>query len=224
MGWFCSRRNGKVGYRMQWRANSIDDDDDAAIASIPSQRPGQIGNGATQQTIVTGDDRSMGGDYHTGILTGDILQSPKTEVWYDTLRPNAGFPLPIMADNQYGDKVADGVNDLSPTIMDSTYRVPEREQPTLTRFSSHPSSVQEPIPWDTTLGAWPWTGDKAALQRPVASTPELIDVPSNGTPYPGGNASEISNTPSYEPMPLTFRAPPEPWATGRDGYYVDSGE
>lgn len=170
----------------------------------------------------------------TILLTGDepgkpgasIVQSPKTDTWYDTLRPNAGFPLPIMSDREYANNTNDipsnGDNDQFD--IPSKGRLTERALGVLTRLSGHPSSVQTPRPFDTVMGRKEWSGSKASMQRPVAANPLVFDSDIvNGIPSPTGsnNADHVDYT--LSPRPLTFRVTPEPWDTGDDGYYVDSG-
>ena len=150
--------------------------------------------------------------------------------WYDTLRPYAGFPLPIEADIDAANKTND--YSLTSTVEDFGYLangdtriVAEKLKQVATRPSRFPSTSQPTRPWDVLLGAWPWTGDKLSLQRPLASTPTQFDsdlVDALPTPT-GTNFVEMPNTPNFAPYPVTFRAPPQPWDTGTTGQYVDGG-
>lgn len=161
-------------------------------------------------------------------------------VWYDSLRPNAGYPLPVPVENgvasQYessNDFAAIAANedfgiddfyrfgqpDLNPTnsrITERTFDVPVewKAQPTF------PAQIQKIRPWDRVMGAWPWKGTKDAVPVEV-SPPNYYAYPlPNGIPSPAGAAGAmVPNTPSLSPQPLTWRVMPQQW----DDDYVYSG-
>jgi len=185
-------------------------------------QPGDVESQAVA-TDVTGTTLEAG----NGAL---IVQSPVPKSWYATLREFAGFPLPIMPDKEYGDLTNDVVGDTINSRTNIISRIGEwfvNEKPLQfpSRDSVMPSEQSAIRPWDTALGAFPWSGDKVSLARPLATTPltfesDLYDALPSPT---GTNSADVPNTPSMYPQPLTYRIPAEPWDTANDGYYVDSG-
>lgn len=163
-------------------------------------------------------------------------------VWYDTPRPNAGYPLPVPADNgtystmeQSNDFAALQANKDFPIDAYTRFgqpnnnpddrRITERTFDTPVPWKANPTfpaQIQEPRPWDRALGAWPWTGTKAAISQPVTSLPNYYPTPLvNGVPSPGGAArATIPNTQALTPQPMTFRIMPQQWDTD----YVYSGQ
>jgi hypothetical protein len=198
----------------------------------------------------TGDGAVYGGNIFGGIqyadstdlMPPDFSQTEGGQIkieqhgagsWYSTLRRWAGFPLTGIDDMSYAsatnDIIGDTANDIAPlTIGVGVRRIMEAAMDLPSRFSGHPISTQEVRPWDTTLGAWPWSGDKDELERPVVSTPLFFGEPlEDGLPSPTGAAGAMwPNTGSLDPNPLTWRVAPSPWDTGQadgDGTYIDSG-
>ena len=150
--------------------------------------------------------------------------------WYDTLRPQAGYPLVGVSDktwaNATNDVIGDNVNDVQPLMVPVGVReIPERAIGIPMRLSGHPVTSQIPRPWDTVMGAWPWSGDKAAASQPVVSSPLFFGDPiKDGLPSPTGAAgSMVPNTPSLDPNPMTWRAQPSPWDDGTGDSYIDAG-
>lgn len=235
-----------------WRASDIAyDDPDAGISSAPATAGKYVGAAFQQQTayganLTDDEDRvtyeasiatltdnidahGLGADYATGTPGNPVVFGNKEDVWYDTLRPNAGFPLPIVGDVEYGnatnDVMGDTVNEDIGNIADpNVYSVPEKPKQYPSRVSAMPAEIQHTRPWDILMGMFPWSGAKVALQRPSATTPITFEEPiTDAIPSPGGSAADVPNTPNFSPYPLTFRAPPAPWDTANDGEYVDSG-
>jgi hypothetical protein len=164
-----------------------------------------------------------------------------TGEWYDQVRPNAGYPLPVPV--EYGiasqfkpanDQAAlaanvsfpidDYVRFTQPDLNPTDSRITERTFDTPVPWKANPTfgaQIQEPRPWDRVLGAWPWNGNKAAISQPVTSLPLFYPQPlADGIPSPSGAANAtVPNTPSLSPSPMTFRIIPEQW----DSDYVYSG-
>lgn len=150
--------------------------------------------------------------------------------WYDTLRPQAGYPLVGVPDktwaNATNDATGDNVNDVQPLMVPvGTRIVAESPVDVPMRLSGHPATSQVVRPWDTVLGAWPWSGDKAAAAQPVVSSPLFFGDPiKDGLPSPTGAAgSMVPNTPSMDPNPMTWRAQPSPWDDGTGDSFIDAG-
>lgn len=206
-------------FQQQTRGGSNLNDRTDYLAGIES------GDASSQVTVPDfGDDSYEAGN---GAL---IVQSPVPKSWYATLREFAGFPLPIMSDKDYGNATNDVVGDTINTPTNLISRIGEwfvNEKPLQipSRDSVMPSEQSAVRPWDTTMGAYPWSGDKVSLARPLATTPLVFDSDLyDALPSPTGtNRADIPNTPSMYPQPLTYRVPAEPWDTADDGYYVDSG-
>lgn len=145
------------------------------------------------------------------------------------VRPWAGFPLSGTSDveqaNKTNDVIGDTINTEWPYLVKPGERtISEQALDIPDRMSEHPTQSQEVRPWDVVMGAWPWTGEKAAQQRPVSAQPLNFDRPiPNAIPSPtgAGRASYMVN--DLDVKPLTFRTAPAPWDTGTDGTYVDSG-
>lgn len=166
---------------------------------------------------------------------GTFLQSEPNPDWYDTLRPNAGFPLPVQNDEQYsfetGDEMGSRFGIQTDFLVEpGTRLVPERALDIPWRESMHPATIQAPYTdWDTALGATEWTGQKAAMQRPIADPGPWFNEPLyDQVPSPTGAGAAMTSPYSYDyyPQPMTFRAPPSPWDQGENelnGYYVDGG-
>lgn len=167
----------------------------------------------------------------TSLFTG-VTYGEEQDIWYDTLRPTAGYPLIAVPDMVYAnatnDVVGDTVNEEIDPLLPLDFRlIMEKSKDYPSRLSGHPAELQAERPWDIVMGAWPWTGEKAALQRPVATTPLTFDtgivdsspVSSTGT----RNADQQSGMSNVDPYPVTYRFTPIPWDTGDSGYYVDSG-
>lgn len=168
--------------------------------------------------------------------------SPIGSTWYDSERPNAGYPLPALADtstasqmeqaNDFAAVAANqdfGIDDFhrfgQPNLNPTNSRITERsfDIPLMGKeVPTFPAQIQHVRPWDRVMGAWPWTGTKDAVSQPVTSLPLYFPDPlTDGVPSPGGavNAT-IPNTPSLMPQPMTFRVIPEQWDTD----YVYSGQ
>ncbi len=150
--------------------------------------------------------------------------------WYDTLRPQAGFPLNGVSDkawaNATNDVIGDNVNDVQNLMVPiGTRVVMERSLQQPMRLSGHPITTQVERPWDTVMGAWPWSGDKANASQPVVSSPLFFGDPiKDGLPSPTGAAgSMVPNTPSLDPNPMTWRAQPTPWDDGTGDSFIDAG-
>jgi hypothetical protein len=164
---------------------------------------------------------------------GVIQEGDEQNQWYDTLRPQAGYPLALQSDVDEANST--GVHSPNLSVTSDGYLntpgygrllIPEKPVQVADRESRHPAEITSTRPWDVLMGAWPFTGLKTAMQRPVAATPLTFDSPLvNALPSPTGTqGADIPNTPNYNPYALTFRAPPEPWDTANNGQYVDSGQ
>lgn len=179
-------------------------------------------------------------NYSTVLPKGNIPVPPGSQVvvqsqgeWYDTLRPNAGYPLNQEDDLVYaaitGDVAPDKQRNFNKLTSDTERLVPEKPQQWTERLSREPASEQEPYRlWGTALGAWEWTGEKAAQDRPVADPGNWFALPlQDGIPSATGAAGAMSADYDLSARPLTFRAPPTPWDVGENGdngYYVDGGQ
>lgn len=162
---------------------------------------------------------------------GTAAVVPSQKSWYDTLRPYAGFPLPGTNDNEYAlltDETEPIVRAEYPgvtlTYIDRTLQLPDRRVKDIPdKAPRQPASPNDERPWDIIMGAWPWTGDKAAMQQPVASMPRFYaeGIP-GGIPSPGGTQPTVPNTVDLTPYPLTWRLSASPFDTGQAGY-MDAG-
>jgi hypothetical protein len=161
--------------------------------------------------------------------------------WYDAVRPNPGYPLPVphdaagyseMPDANDGYAMAagydfpiDGYQRFGqPDLVAVGHRITERTLDTPVEWKRNPTfpaQIQRPRPWDKYLGAWPWTGTKAATNQPVVSPPLYFATPlADGVISPGGAINATTpNTPSLSPQPMTYRIMPEQWADN----FVQSG-
>lgn len=204
------------------------DDRVSYLADIDTLEPTTI-------SIGLGDDPNGDGDalqqtYGGTSIFGGVQYAERMDDWYDTLRPTAGFPLPAVSDIEYsnatGDFTGGSVNeDTSLLIGDDVRMIDEKPKQHIARLSEHPIEVQHERPWDVALGQWPWTGDKAALSRPVAASPMQFKTPLEdaiASPTGTSNADGLG-TADLSPRMVTYRFVPAPWDTTDDGYYVDSG-
>ncbi len=166
-----------------------------------------------------------------GSIFGGLQYGNREDEWYDTLRPQAGFPLPLASDTEEANRTSVYASDIvnEPSEPNGAYstdghRITERSFNEPSRVSAMPAEIQPSRPWDIVMGAFPWTGTKVTMQSPTAASPQTFASPLlDAIPSPTGMGT--ADTPSYylNPNPLTFRTPPEPWDTGSDGFYVDSG-
>ena len=151
----------------------------------------------------------------------------------DNGRPRIGYPLDHRSDVDYANGTNDVVGDtthvLMPGLLPPNMRlVMEKPLQEVYRISTMPAEIQHTRPWDIVAGAWPWTGEKVALQRPSATAPLTFSAPlHDAIPSPMGT-SGADVGPNFihmnvYPTPMTFRVPPEPWDVRNDGTYVDSG-
>lgn len=208
----------------------MDNDDDRVtyLADISTQEPVSV-------SVGLGDDPNGDGDalqqsYGGTSIFGGIQYAERQDVWYDTLRPQGGFPLPAVPDIEYanatGDFTGGTVNDETALIIgDDARMIDEKPKQHISRLSEHPIETQHERPWDVTMGQWPWTGDKAALSRPVAATPmQFLSPLLDAIPSPTGTSNADGlGTADLSPRLVTYRFVPAPWDTTDDGYYVDSG-
>lgn len=176
---------------------------------------------------------------HVGVPGAATPQRPGA--WYDTLRPQAGYPLPLMSDQTYADITGDqngtpfGQHD--PYLVDVGDRIVAEkplDMPTIisggaviSRKSMPPSTDQAIYEeWDTVMGAQLWSGQKDALERPIADAgPWYTQAIRDGIPSPTGSSAMYVDNHVYA-EPLTWRAPPTPWDQGLNednGRYVESG-
>jgi hypothetical protein len=161
--------------------------------------------------------------------------------WYDNPRDNPGYPLPVphdaggyseMPSANDGFAMAAGqsfpidayVRFEQPELVADGYRITERTLDIPVEWKRNPTfpaQIQRVRPWDKFLGAWPWTGTKAATNQPVVSPPLYFPNPlPDGVVSPSGAANAtIPNTPSLSPQPMTYRIIPEQWADN----FVQSG-
>lgn len=167
---------------------------------------------------------------------GAAQQSPNDGAWYATLRPHAGYPLPVVPDEVYAEVTTDVVaadvyGATDPLLVAPGVRLLEEKPLDMpSRLSMQPSSEQEPYKdFDTILGQTSWSGMKRAIERPIAdSGPFYEEVLTGRIPSPTGAGGSMVQPYSYDlyPQPMTFRAPPVPWDQGvnaDNGYYVDGG-
>jgi len=161
--------------------------------------------------------------------------------WYSSLRPNAGYPLPIPVDGSPSSVYSD-VGDVEYAAMtDETEPMVRREIPPLTytdrtlqlpdrrvkdipdKEARSPASINDERPWDIIMGAWPWTGQKSGMQQPVASLPRFYaeGIP-DAIPSPAGTGPTVPNTVNLTPYPLTWRLAASPFDTEQAGY-MDAG-
>ncbi len=177
---------------------------------------------------------------------GEIVQSEETGLWYDTLRPNAGYQLPSwQSDEVYaavtGDTISQPYGVTDPLLVEIGERLLDpsplasvvtmfNDGSTQVRLSREPSTPQAFYNlWDTALGAENWDGRKAAMNRPVADPgPWFEQAIVGGIPSPTGAGGSMVANNSFElaAEPMTFRAPPEPWDTGpnnANGRFVNGG-
>ena len=181
--------------------------------------------GLGQDTDGVGLQSVYGGTVFSGLTYGD-----RQDNWYTTERPNAGFPLSNESDTEYANRTNDMAGD---TVSEEVqylatvgqHNISERALNMPQRFSAHPAEVQAVRPWDIVLGSWPWTGEKASMQRPSAATPQTFNTALPDPMPTGGGTSNADLVGQYNvlPRPLTFRLPPEPWDIANDGSFVDSG-
>lgn len=156
--------------------------------------------------------------------------------WYWSLRPHAGYQLPLAPDDVYVTITGDAATAEAYGATDPLLQTPgerlimERALDIPSRLSMQPSSEQEiNLTWDDTMGSQEWSGDKQAMERIIAdSGPWYNQSIPNSIPSPTGAGGAFTDPFAYDlfPQPLTFRSPPTPWDQGENhnnGYYVDSG-
>lgn len=161
--------------------------------------------------------------------------TPNTSLgWYSEtdFRPYAGFPLTAVPDEEYAlaygetmPVVRQEYPDGTLTYIDATRLLPDRRTKDIPdKEPRNPASPNVERPWDITMGAWPWTGQKNTMQQPVASMPRFYPDPiPDGIPSPtGAMFATIPNTVDLAPHPLTWRLMPTPYDTGQAGY-MDAG-
>lgn len=217
--------------------------------AVYSERPG-VPNALDMQSDAVPATQKVGGwvgvpEGQPALATDPAMgYSPMPSVsgvWYDSLRPNAGYPLPVPVDSGAASQfkpgndtaalaanedfgIDDYVRFTQPNLNPSNGRITERTFDIPVPWKAEPSfpaQIQKPRPWDRLMGAWPWTGTKTAVSQPVTSLPNFYtsDLP-DGIPSPSGAArASVPNTPSLAPSPMTFRVIPEQW----DQDYVYSG-
>lgn len=171
---------------------------------------------------------------NVAVMGATIVQSTNDGQWYDTLRPAAGYQLPVMNDRTYAlitdDQMGEPFGQHDPYFVEPGVRVvAEKPLDIPNRLSAEPSTEQHPYTgFGSALGQWEWSGMKAAQERPVAdSGPWFTDALTDKVPTPTGAGGPMVGD-GYEvyASPMTFRAPPVPWDQGtnqENGYYVDSG-
>lgn len=202
------------------------------------------------------DVDSTGNSVHGGVVFGPVVQQPNpnmdgnvpartdapgsaipsiTGTWYDTLRPNAGYQLPLASDDTYvavtDDEMGEPYGQHDPLLVPiGEHYVPEKPIQVPSRNSTQPSTEQHPYKlFGFQLGSWEWSGQKAAQERPIADSGPYFEQPlADRLPNPGGAGGAMTDDQAYNlyPQPLTFRAPPTPWDIGPNsvnGFYVDSG-
>ena len=184
--------------------------------------------------IAYAEDPSPGPEpSYTDTISGTAAQVPNQGGWYATLRPYAGTPYPGTSDEEYAlvagetEPVVRGEYPSTLTYIDATRDLPDRRVKDIPdKASRNPASPNDERPWDITMGAWPWTGQKAAMQQPVTSMPRFYPDPlpkDVGIPSPTGAAGGMwPNTVDLTPYPLTWRLTPSPYDTAQAGY-IDSG-
>jgi hypothetical protein len=169
------------------------------------------------------------------VLGGNVIQSTNQGEWYDTLRPHAGWALPVGNDQQYafetGDSMGERFGETEPFEVEPGVRiVAERALDIPWRESMHPATPQAVYEdWDLALGSVEWSGQKASQGRPVADPGPWFNEPLYDSIANAGGAGGAMTNPeayNYYPQPMTFRAPPSPWDQGENelnGYYVNGG-
>ena len=168
-----------------------------------------------------------------GTVFGGISYGVEANTGPDDGRPRIGYPLDHRPDMEYANATNDVVGDTvlaqMPQLLPPNVRyVMEKPQQEVYRASLMPAEIQHTRPWDIVAGAWPWTGEKVALQRPSATAPLTFQTALHDPiPSPMGT-SGADVGPNFIHMnvyttPMTFRVPPEPWDVRNDGTYVDSG-
>lgn len=205
----------------------VDPNDDRVTfeAGIHSESPQ-----AFSHTLPADNDGVGTSSVYGGLTFSGVSYGPVADTGPDNGRPRVSFPLSHESDIAYANRTNDMAGG---TIMDEMdllvrpfeFTVPEKSIQQPYRFSMQPAEIQMPRPWDTIAGAWPWTGEKVALQRPAAASPFVFLQPlENAIPSPTGtNNADGQGHMNVTPYPMTFRLPPEPWDTRDDGTYVDSG-
>lgn len=147
-------------------------------------------------------------------------------------RPWAGLPVSYQSDAEYAAHTDDMMQNgpsrmVQPTHLDGPIGVlflTERTIGVPSRVPYMPSSQPTIRPWDTFMGAFPWTGRKSAQRSPVAGQPfNTDDSIHNDMPSPTGAGGPVTMDNVVHVRPMTFRTAPSPWDTGTDGTYVDSG-
>ena len=171
---------------------------------------------------------------YTDTISGTAFTVNTSSGWYseEQFRPSAGFPLIAVPDQTYADVFSETAPvvrqeypDETLTYIDTTRQLPDRRVKDIPdKAPRHPASPNDERPWDITMGAWPWTGQKATMQQPVASMPRFYPDPlPDGIPSPTGAAfAMVPNTIDLSPHPLTWRLMPTPYDTGQAGY-IDAG-
>lgn len=206
----------------------VDDKDDRVTfeASIYSDSPQAFSIGLGSDMDGVGRSSVYGGLSFHGVSYGELADTGPNDG-----RPRIGFPLSHESDEAYasrtGDMAGATVNDEHPLLLTAgEYLVPEKPIQLPYRLSRHPAEIQHEMPWDITMGSFPWTGEKVALQRPYATSPMTFDTPLlNALPSPTGTSGSDISIGAYnlEPRPLTFRITPDPWDTDNNGQFVDAG-
>ena len=225
------------------RVDYMAGEDGAPISTLQYSLPADV-NGVGQDAVYGGltfrgityganpvsDGNNVAVFHAASDSAAPMIQANVPGFWYDTLRKAAGFPLPAVADKVYGnatnDVIGDNVNDVRPLEVPVGERiVMEKAIGIPMRYSGHPVTNQVERPWDVLMGAWPWSGDKAASSQPVTAAPLFFGDPiKDGLPSPTGAAgSMVPNTPSLDPQPLTWRVQPSPWDDGTGDSYIDAG-
>ena len=168
-------------------------------------------------------------------ISGTAAKAPTQSGWYTTLRPYAGTPYPGTNDEEYAlvtgetEPVVRGEYPSTLTYTDGTRDFPDRRVKDIPdKASRNPASPNDERPWDIIMGAWPWTGQKVAMQQPVVSLPRFYPEPVNEemrTPALTGAGQPYGmwpNTIDLTPSPLTWRLSPSPYDTAQAGF-IDAG-
>ncbi len=134
------------------------------------------------------------------------------------------YPLPVTADGRdstYAEAINETYEINQAALVGPHPIAMASDRPLLTERSrgrdDRPSTMSLAMdrlirPFDKLLGAWPWSGEKAAQERPTAALPTFYgEMIRNPVPSPGGYMPTIANTAPLTPQPLTFRLAPEPW-------------
>jgi hypothetical protein len=208
-------------------------------ADVPSdaQQATDFGSGATGSSFprAYGENPSPEPDpSYTDTVSGTAFTVNTSSGWYseEQFRPYAGFPLVAMPDEEY----AVITNETEPVVRreypDTLATVGVRALPDRRsldipdKASRNPASINDERPWDVIMGAWPWTGQKMAMQQPVASLPRFYPQPLSD-PIPaltgaGAPYGMVPNTVDLTPSPMTWRLTPTPYDTEQAGY-IDAG-